>query len=152
MLPHRVASLTALRAVNPGLIREMRRRAIRCDMCVGRCAVFILAAPRVMWVIVLVAVSGCWASVAPVTRDGPLPRPTHRATAAIRMFVGIGRTESSYGTSTRLAPAGRPPPRPVHQIQSFMKKQTFVVVLLACSISTRVGQSGSSRKNAFRHG
>jgi hypothetical protein len=66
--------------------------------------------------------------LAPVTRDGPLPRPTHRVTAAVRIVVGIRRTELSSGTSTRWAPAGGPPPMPCHQIQSFMKKKTVVPI------------------------
>jgi len=57
-----------------------------------------------------------------VTRDGPLPRPTHRVTAAVRMVVGIRRTELSSGTSTRRAPAGGPPPSPFPQTMSFIKK------------------------------
>ncbi len=34
-----------------------------------------------------------------------------------------------YGTVTRLAPAGHHPPRPSHQIQSFMKKLRQPVLL-----------------------
>jgi hypothetical protein len=33
---------------------------------------------------------------------------------------------SLYGTVTRLAPAGRHPPKPSHQTKSFMKKNFFV--------------------------
>ena len=41
--------------------------------------------------------------------------------AAVHMVVGIRRTVSLYGTVTRLAPAGRHPPGPSHQIHTFMK-------------------------------
>ena len=35
---------------------------------------------------------------------------------------------SLYGTVTRLAPAGRHPPKPSHQTKSFMKKPTVTEV------------------------
>jgi hypothetical protein len=46
------------------------------------------------------------------------------------MFVGIRRTVSAYGTVTRLAPAGRHPPKPSHQTMSFMKKNQQLTELL----------------------
>ena len=68
-----------------------------------------------MWVIVLVADSGCWASVGPSDTRWTIITSSPSRYSRVRSVVGIGRTELSSGTSTRLAPAGRHPPKPSNQ-------------------------------------
>ena len=66
------------------------------------------------------------------------------------MVVGIRRTVSLYGTVTRLAPAGRHPPKPSHQTKSFMKKNRTMHRLLLGHITKYRGESGVRRKRCHR--
>ena len=51
---------------------------------------------------------------------------------------------SAYGTVTRLAPAGRHPPKPSHQTKSFMKKTSIRAVV---KVDPKAAEAHERNKN-----